>query len=744
MKKINEVWIFLFILLLWILSTPVKAVESDLKKRPHQIPEMTSKIKIDGVLDEKEWEGSLALDLDYEVIPGENIDPPVKTKVFLLYDEKHLYVAFKAYDATPSKIRARITDRDRIFIDDYVGIVLDTFNDSRLTHDFYCNPLGIQADRISTLSQGASSWDAIWNSAGRVTKEGYSVEMAIPFTSLRFQAKTGDQVWGIDVIRNYPRNVNHLIGLFPRDRNNNCYMCQADKIIGFSGAKPGKNLEFDPTLSAVLTREREAFPEGKFIDDNKKLEPGLTARWSVTPNMSLNAAVNPDFSQVEADAAQLDINTQFSLYYPERRPFFLEGGSIFQSRFTPVYTRTVADPEWGMKLTGKERKHAIGFFTARDKRTNLLLPSSESSNIISLDIKNTSSALRYRYDLGKSSNFGFFITDREAANYYNRLVGIDFDIRFKRTQRFAFQYLASQTRYPDSVASEYNQPDGKLSGGALDVLYNHRTRHVNISGHYRQITPYFRSDVGFTVQTGTKLYELSGGYIWRKKPGSWYTYLSVGSDFLYLQDYDKRLLQENFQFWVNYNGPLQSYIFVYYNIGKRNYLNREFNSNFVTFQVQGRPSGPFFLGFYGRIGDQVDYANVRNGSRVTLNPYCQYNIGRHLSLEIDHVYERLKVEVGRLYTANLTNLTSVYQFNRRAFLRVILQYANYQYNPQFYLQPRDPEFKHLFSQVLFSYKINPQTVLFLGYSDDYYGDHEIPLARNNRTLFLKIGYALVL
>jgi hypothetical protein len=744
MKKINELWTFLFILVFWIGSTPGMGAGKDLKKPPHRIPQVTSKIKIDGVPGEKEWDGSLVLNLNYEVIPGENIEPPVKTEVFLAYDEKHLYVAYKAYDPEPSKIRARITDRDKIFIDDYVGIVLDTFNDSRLTHDFYCNPFGIQADRISTLSQGTAQWDAIWNSAGRITKEGYCVEMAIPFTSLRFQGKKGNQVWGIDVVRSYPRNVYHTIGLFPRDRNNNCYMCQADKIIGFSGAKPGKNLEFDPTLSAVLTQEREAFPEGKFIDDKKKVEPGLTARWSFTPNMSLNAAINPDFSQVEADTAQLDINTQFALYYPERRPFFLEGRNIFQSRLYPVYTRTVADPEWGIKLTGKEGKHAIGFFTARDTVTNLLLPSSESSYIISLDMKNTSSALRYRCDVGKSSNIGIFITDREGQNYYNRLVGIDFDVRFKRTERLAFQYLASQTRYPGRVVSDYNQPEGKFSGGALDVLYAHSTRHVNLTGHYQEVTPNFRSDVGFTDQTGTRLYEISGGYTWRKKPGYWYTYISAGSDLFYLEDCDKRLLRKYSRFWINYNGPLQSYIHMSYYLGKRTYLDKEFNSNFVRCEIQGRPSGSLFLGFYGNIGDQVDYANVRNGSRVTLNPYCQYNIGRHLSLGVDHIYEKLNVDAGRLYTANLTNLTSVYQFNRRVFLRVILQYVNYQYNPELYLYPRDPVYKNLFSQVLFSYKINPQTVLFLGYSDDYYGYHEIPLTQNNRTLFLKIGYALVL
>lgn len=713
-------------------------------KQPRKIPEITSKVKIDGVLDDKAWENALILTLNYEVEPGENIAPPVKTIVRLVYGKKHLYVGFRAYDPNPSKIRAHISDRDNIENDDFVGIVLDTFNDSRLTHNFYSNPLGIQADQMSSLNSDAASWDAIWKSAGKITGDGYCVEMAIPFTSLRFQRKKEDQVWGIDVVRSYPRLVTHTIGLFPRDRSNNCYMCQAEKVAGFSGAKPGRNLEFDPTLSAILMQEREDFPNGKFVDIQKKVEPGITARWSFTPNLTLNGTINPDFSQVEADNAQLDINTQFALYYPEKRPFFMEGSNIFESQFAPVYTRTVADPEWGVKLSGKEKKHSIAFFTARDTITNLILPTSQSSRIISLDMKNLSTALRYRFDVGRSSNVGMFVTNREGDDYYNRLVGIDADIRLTKTNRIAVQYLATQTRYPGEVAGKYGQPEDKFSGGALDVYLSHGTQNVFLYGHYQDIAPGFRSDAGFFEQTGTKLYDAGGMYIWRKSPGHWYTNIQVGGQYFRLAERGDKTLYKFFEGFVYYHGPLQSWVRLRANFGKRYILGKELKDSNLNLTITGRPTGSLFIGLAGNIGDRADFTHLRDGKRLRLNLHVNYNFGRNFYLSFDHIYERLKVDGGRLYNANLTNCSISYQFSKRAFIRAILQYADYDYNSDLYENPKDPEFKRLFSQILFSYKINPRTVLFLGYSGDSEGFSYTPLTQRNRTFFLKVGYALVL
>ena len=735
----------LIIFLTLFITFPIFSSGSDVisAKVPHQIPQTHSKMKIDGVLGESEWAGALVLTLNYEVYPGANLTPPVKTTAYLKYDAKHLYVAFKADDPDPAQIRAHVSDRDTIWNDDFVGIVLDTFNDSRLTHNLYSNPYGVQGDRMSTNRVKNVSWDAIWDSAGSITPTGYNVEMSIPFSSLRFQRKDGVQQWGIDVVRSYPRSAVYTIGLFPRDRSNNCYMCQADKVEGFSGVKPGKNLEFDPTLSATWTQERDELDEDKMVTTKKKVEPGLNARWSFTPNMTLNVAINPDFSQIEADTAQLNINTQFALYYPEKRPFFQEGSTIFESQFKPVYTRTIVDPEWGVKLTGKEGKNAIGFFSARDTVTNFIIPYPQGSDFASINMKNLSTAFRYRRDIGESSTLGFFATDREGKNYYNRMVGVDANVNFSKTGLIQFQLLGSQSKYPDQIVENYAQPDGQFQGLALDTSYTHNTEHVWLYLHYQDINPKFRADSGFLDQSGVRLYDMEGSYTLNKPDGSWYTALSLMGYVVILKDYQGKMVLNNYLINFNYSGPLQTQAALVFNFGKKSYSIKEFNDNYMEFAVQARPSGSMFMGFSMGLGDQVDFTNVQAGHHVKLNPFIQYNIGRRFYLGVDHVFERLNVDAGRLFTANLTNMRFLCHFNRRAFFRATLQYANYNYNAALYSFPMNPEFKHLFSQLLFSYKINPQTVLFLGYSDDYYGYRHIPIKQNNRTFFMKVGYAIV-
>lgn len=751
MKNRKKVGLFLFFVILIFLisasplfSQSIASEESAAGKSPHRVPKTTSKVKIDGILSEKTWEDALVLELDYEVEPGENIKPPVKTEVLLTYSVHYLYAAFRAYDPNPSRIRARLTDRDNIYEDDYVGIVLDTFNDSRVTYNFYCNPYGIQAEKVIDITGMENQWDAIWNSAGGITKDGYIVEMEIPFSSLRFQRKKEDQLWGIDVLRSYPRSLSHLMGLFPRDRDNNCYMCQADKVIGFRNSSPGKNLEFDPTLAAVQTQERESFPQGDFENKTRDINPGLTARWRFTPNLTLTGAINPDFSQVEADAAQLDVNTQFVLYYPEKRPFFLEDGDLFQSFLNVIYTKRLSDPDWGIKLTGKERSHSIGFFSVQDNRTIFVFPWSQGSNSAIVDMKNISTALRYRLDVGKSSTIGSIITDREGDDYFNRVVGIDGQLQLSRKDFIYFEGFKSWTQYPDRVAATYDQPGGTLDGSALYFYYAHRAQLYGWAFTYKKITPGFRSDLGTNFQVDYRFLQGSIRKTFRRNPGHWFTYLHLIATYDTEKDTSGNLNYDALFFDIQYGGPLQSFMNMNVNIGKRSYLGEVFDENFLYVYTGLRPSGKFYAALQVNVGDRIDYANIQAGTRVLLNPIIEYKWGKHLTFSLDHVFERLKVRGGHLYTANLSNFKMVYQFNRRTFLRTILQYADNKYTPELYTFPIDPEFKHLFSQILFSYKINPQTVLFLGYSDDYYGYRFIPLKQNNRTFFLKIGYALVL
>jgi hypothetical protein len=741
MKRfVNVFAVFLFIGVMFLFNYQ-GAAESN---KHYRVPQVDGKIKPDGILDEKVWEKALVLELNYEVRPGENIPPPVRTEVLLANSKTHLFVAFRAYDPKPAKIRARISDRDELGLQDWVGVILDTFNDERRSFDFLCTPFGVQADFIETSGDDTGGdWDAIWDSGGRINEQGYFVEMSIPFSSLRFQRKEGDQVWGFDAVRSYPRTVRHHIGTFPRDRNNNCYLCQSIKLVGFKGAKPGKNLEFDPTLVGHISREREEDIEGPFVED-RKVEAGITARWGFTPNLTFSAAVNPDFSQVEADSLQLDINEPFALFYSEKRPFFTEGGDFFSSPLRVIYTRTMRDPSWGIKLSGKEGANTIGAYVVRDTLTNLIFPGIQSSDSTSLSMDSTASVLRYRRDFGNKYTVGALFTNRQGGDYYNRVAGIDGNLRFTSNDRVIMQVLASSTRYPEEAAIEFAQPQGRFDDKALDILYIHDTRNLDIYGGYSEIGGDFRADIGFIPRVGYRAFYGGADYAWYAKPGKWWTQFVLEGDFDRLTDEDGNLLKQVASFEFTYEGPLDMHSLINYTNNREVYDGVTFDQDQFFLHHCMNPIGTMHAWCNIRWGDRIDYANTRLGKRFHIRPGMEYDIGLHWSLYLSYTFERMRVHSQRLYTANQGELHLKYQFNKRMFLRAILQYVDYQYNTVMYIDEIDPVYRNLFTQILFSYKINPQTVLFLGYTDNYRGYDRHNLPQVNRTLFLKIGYALVM
>ncbi|MCP5105888.1 MAG: carbohydrate binding family 9 domain-containing protein, partial [bacterium] len=252
MKKIvkTSTVVVTVLLLLVVVSIRAYAQEDEKKaadpeKKALSVPKVESPIKIDGHLDEEAWKNALKFEPSIELRPGENIEAPVRTEAFVLYSSTHFYVGVHAYDPDPSAIRARYTDRDKIWSDDWIAIVLDTFSDKRHIYNFVCNPFGIQGESMESISGNVNlGWDTIWKSSGRIVDDGYILEIGIPFTSMRIPRKKGLQVWGFDVTRNYPRNFETLIGLFARPRNYNCYTCLMEKISGFFASKKrGKNFE---------------------------------------------------------------------------------------------------------------------------------------------------------------------------------------------------------------------------------------------------------------------------------------------------------------------------------------------------------------------------------------------------------------------------------------------------------------------------------------------------------------------
>ncbi len=708
----------------------------------YTVPKVNSKINVDAYLDEPFWEKAVKIHANIEVSPGENIEAPVKTEVLMAYDDTHIFVAFIASDPNPSQIRARYCDRDNIWDDDWVLILFDTFNDQRRTYDFCCNPFGIQGDMIETPTGGGGEWDAIWDSDGRITDDGYIVEMAIPFSSLNFPAGEEDQIWGFDAVRSYPRSVRHHIGTWVRDRNNNCYMCQAEKLIGFAGASPGKNIEFVPTFNVLRSQERRDETAGPFVDKDEKYELGLTGKWGITPNITLSGTVNPDFSNIEADILQLDINNQFAIYYPEKRPFFLESKDFFSMPFDAIHTRTMADPVWGVKLSGKEGRHSLGFFSVQDEITNFLIPSAEGSDSESLSKKSQGTALRYKVDVHKSSNMGIILSDREGESYHNRLAGMDGNIKFTQNDQFVFQTMQTRTQYPDSIYINYDQSDKEILGNAYHAQYTHSTKNYYVYGRHTQVDDNFRADLGFMSQSDYIYNEIGGQYRWREAPGHWYTWLSINASYDYKRDSNNNLIHRVLSADLYYEGPMQSHIDVYWEFGSDQYDGKKFENVFWINGCGGiRPSSIIFAHLYWRYGDQIDYANTQLGKRFQLRPYAEIKLGLHLLMELDHTWEVLDVDDGRLYTANKSYLKLTYQFTERMFLRGIIQNIDYQRNPSLYKDEVDSQSQNLFSQFLFSYKINPHTVFFLGYSDNYYGDQEVDFIQTNRTFFTKLGYS---
>lgn len=747
-----------FILLTLIVAVPILSAaddppEFDLEnyERPHyEISKARSPVKVDAVLDDEAWSASLQIDLPYEVMPGENTPAPVRTDCFVTYDENNFYVGFRAHDPDPSKIRARLADRDTPWRDDFVGFMFDPFNDERRGFEIFVNPLGVQMD-LSRNDVGSgdpedATWDAIWESAGRITDDGYIVEIALPFSSLRFPRANGSQTWGFMAFRAYPRNVRHQILSVPGNRNVNCFFCRAAKISGFEGITPGRNIEFDPTWTTLRTDTLETSPGSSMLSGDPDTDIGLSGRWGITTNLSLNVALNPDFSQVEADAAQLDVNNRFTLFYPEKRPFFLEGADLFVMPLQTVHTRSVVDPSVGLKLTGKEGGNAIGVYVTRDEENTLIFPSNQESDDTSLDQDVTSGVFRYRRDVGRNSTIGSFLTAREGDEYHNRVYGLDGHLRFSSRDQLGYQVLGSNTTYPDEIIDDFDQPRGTLNGYGLSATYVHSRRNFNIWSEFEDLSSNLRVDAGFVPRVDTRETEIGANYVFWGGAERWFSILDFGVEIERITDHDGRLTDRNIMFFSNYNGPMQSYFGFDVRRKKEFYDGTTYDLTTSWFHLNLQPTGQFEFWFTGNVGDAIDYDNSRPAKMLWGGPGMRYYFGRHLQVMYDNTLQELTVDGERLFLVNLNELRVVYQFNVQTYVRAILQYEDISRNVDLY-DPDDEveaDSRELFSQLLFSYKINPQTVLFIGYSDNHDNEERGNLTMKDRTFFFKLGYAWVL
>ncbi|MGV8922479.1 MAG: DUF5916 domain-containing protein [Thermomonas sp.] len=708
-----------------------------------RIPQLQGKITIDGKLDDDAWQGALVQEIAYETNPGDNIPAPVKTTVRIGYTTDALYVSFHALDPNPAAILAHLRDRDSAFSDDFVGVFMDTFNDQRRGYEFIVNPLGVQADLINDATTGNedASWDGLWSSAGQMTADGYDVEMRIPFSTLRFRGGAQDQRWGISFFRNYPRDKRHQLTSHKVPRASNCFLCEWTKYDGMAGVQQGRNIEVIPTLTMGTSQYRPAAGT-QWQGTDTSIEPGVDVSWTPSPAITLNATLNPDFSQVETDQLQLNFNDSFALFFPEKRPFFLEGADYFNTQFNVLYTRQVSDPDFGLRVTGRSGKGAYGAFVARDATTLVLVPGVLGSGFRQLDQEANVAVGRYRYDLDEHTSVGVIGTFRNGDDYSNNVVGVDGRWQ-KGAHTATAQFLHSASEYPSQIVGAYSGElgnDATPTGNAWRAGYSFSNRNWNFSLQHSDIDPGFRADLGFFGQVGYEKSVAGAGYTWYRD-GKSINRIRLYGDWDITHRFDGQLLERELEFNLNFQGAKQSSFSIGPMTRVRFWNGALFREHNLHFDGNFRPFATLQLGTYMNFGQQLDLRASRTGHRAMIGQFGNVDIGRGLSVEWDISKQRLSRDGGTAFEASIIDLRMGWQLDPRQRVRLTLQGSEVRRDQTLYATPVNEIARDWGTQLVYSYKINPRTALYAGTSyGAFMDDDNRDLFGNTRSVFLKLSY----
>ncbi len=714
-------------------------------KLNYQLAHINKNIDVDGVLNEPHWQQATHVAVNYQDEPNEKGTPPVKTDAYLYDDGHNLYVAFVAYDPDPSKIRAALRDRDTLWQDDTVGLVIDTFNDERTGYEFYVNPLGAQGDtRMTDTDEWVSdlSWDAIWDSAGTINEQGYVVEMRIPFKALRFAHSESESTWGFSVMRNYQRDVLYQLSSTGFDRDVKCSLCQFDKITGFNNLVPSKNLQLTPTLTALRNDQKTHVP-GAWDNGDVDTEIGLDLRWGVTKDTVINATINPDFSQVETDSLELDVNTTYSIYYAEKRPFFLDGASYFKSNlFELLYTRTIAEPNIGAKLTGKTDSHSYAVLFADDDNSNILLPSNQGSGFANLNDKTKAAVARYQYDIGQQGTIGVTTTHRESSDYHNTVLSVDGSYWFNQSDTLNYQIANADTNNSPFLIDNYNLTESQ-SDMAYALKLTRDKRDYKLYATYDDIGEDYRTDLGYQEKVDYEKVGFGGGQNWYGDEHDMLTTWSYTAAWDKTWAQDGELLEEEYQGYMTFQGQKQSIFEVGLLNRYENYNGNFYNQNIGYIYTGFRPTKDLRLSLYAEYASRIDYTNEQLGDVLTTQSQAVWDINNHWQVDVRHNYSHLDDYQGRrVFTANLIDFRLYYKFSMRAMLKLILQFEDIDRNEDAYFYQVSEINKDYGSQLVYSYKINAQTLFYLGYSDKGYQDDSLKsIERDQRTFFTKVSYA---
>ena len=727
-----------------------------------KIARATGPIVVDGDLSDPAWRDAAPIERWWETNPGDNIEPKVRNVGRLAYDEKYLYVALEFDDPDPKKIRAPYADRDNVdSTTDYGGIILDADNDRKTAILFLANPRGIQYDSMNSDTNNSedNAPDWFWESAGKIGDHGWTLEIRIPFSSLRYSdAKV--QTWGMMLYRNYPRDRRYQMFTVRLPRDSSCFICNEQTLEGLSDLPHGGNWVIAPY--GVV--RQESTPRGELgtelVNPAPEYDAGLDTKWTPNAETAVDLTINPDFSQVESDVAQITANERFALFFPEKRPFFLERVDLLSTPVLAVYTRTITDPNWGVRATGQVGKASYtGLLTQDDGGGTVIIPGPDGSDFAPQDFESTVGLGRVRYDFGQSFISGL-VTDREIqGGGYNRVIGPDFQWRPKPSETLTGQILYSDTRTPDLGCPPGTcfpeEWDGRrMQSHAAELWYQHNDKHWDAFANYRDYGDDFRADVGFVPQVGFREQYVEGGYSLYPTD----SFVSRQRIFLqadYVQDRDRELIQRFVAGGTGIDGLANSFLrfwIVEEDIRAEDALTGESRilpRRRFNWILQASPwSWLTRVNLDGSYGREVDFVRARTGHGGTVNFSATVRPSDHLQIDLLASRRWLDVDEGdtepRLFTAQIQRIKAVYTFNRRSFLRLIGQRDTRRQDPALYgfVPPVPAKDQSIDYSALFAYKLNWQSVLYVGYqqaSGWTPGTGDLELA--GRSFFLKVSYA---
>jgi hypothetical protein len=685
-------------------------------------------IEIDGDLGDAGWQGAAVADHFAEHNPGDQTQPEVETRVLIAYDDENLYVGWLCYD-NPTDVRATRCRRDNIFSDDNVVLCLDTYGESSVAYEIMANPYGIQGDLLFSTGLGEDeTYDLIYKSAGRVTPDGYVIEMAVPFASLRFPADD-QQTWRVDFWRNRPRGSRYQYSWAAYNRDESCWPCQWGTLRGISGVKPGAGLEIMPAV--IAHQSSRLGVAGAFEDGHIDGDVGAGISYDVSSELTAEATINPDFSQVESDAEQIDVNTTFALFFDEHRPFFQEGSDLFTSFFNAVYTRSINDPLAAAKLTWREGANSVALLSARDDHSPVTMPFEERSEFIE-NGKSYSNIVRAKRDFGGQSYVGLVATDRRFdSSGSGSLVGLDGKWRFSASNTLTFQALATHTEEIDNPALgdtswQHTYFDDGQHTVALDgesfwgeawfVSVDRDCRDYSVGFDYTERGPTFRADNGMETSNNSRLLTTWVGGVYRFEESKILEYVEASTSANQKWNFDgvtkSRQVTTDLEYSLR-RGQTQGHAELV--LKDELFGGKQFDGTWTAHNcISTQPSGALSFGGNINYGHQIARKYLVIGKQWSYG--AQADLKPIDCLLLSFSYSGIKSDCEdtgeRLFSQEVLGAYLSLQVRSELSIRLVLQYNDC------YDLRRGRE-KTWGADPLVTYQISPFTIFYVGSTQDY-------------------------